>query len=315
MSPKNPQAVTSGAFPDKSSSLPRTEQRMSPHLDLESLPTLELLQELNDNDTQAVQAVQRVLPEIASLVEVAAQAIRAGGSVHYFGAGTSGRLAVLDAAELLPTFNLDRNVVVAHMAGGDTALRYAVENAEDSFSAGAQEATALGPGDIAIGLTASGNTPYVAGALAQAKKNQTYTALVSCNPQALLSEYAQTHIVLDTGPELLTGSTRLKAGTAEKLMLNGFSTALMVQLGRTWSNLMVSVVATNEKLRQRTVRILMEATGLEHSEAVTVLGDSAGELKTAIVCQLGKVSPQVARDALNMTDHSVRRALEQVHGD
>ena len=177
---------------------------------------------------------------------------------------------------------------------------------------GAAAASDLGPNDVAIGLAASGNTPYVGGALEAARARGAYTALVSNNPGARLSPLADVHVLLNTGAEVLTGSTRLKAATAEKLVLNGFSTALMIAVGRTWSNLMVSMVATNEKLRERTVRILREATGLDDAAARTTLSECDGDLKTAIVATLAGATPSDSRRVLADADGSVRAALIQL---
>ncbi|MGD8165760.1 N-acetylmuramic acid 6-phosphate etherase [Herbiconiux sp. P16] len=289
--------------------VPETEQRLTESLELDSLSTTEILALLASQDRVAVDAVAAVAPQLAGLVDIAVACVVRGGSVHYFGAGTSGRLAVLDAAELLPTFNIEPGVVVAHMAGGAEALVRAVENAEDSVDDGRREASTLGPDDVAIGLAASGNTPFVGGALARARELGAYTALISCNPRASLASLADTDIVLRTGPEVVTGSTRLKAGTAEKLALNGFSTALMVGLGRTWSNLMVSVVATNEKLRRRTLRILMQSAGVSQSEGAELLARADGDLKVAIVTAVAAVPVDRAQAALATANGSVRAAL------
>ncbi len=299
------------ATPDAAAArpLPPTEQRLAASADLDALPAAEVLRLLNEQDRVAVDAVQRIIPQLAELVDLAADSFRAGGNVHYFGAGTSGRLGVLDAAELRPTFNLERGRVVAHIAGGETALLDAVENAEDSEEEGAVAAADLRPGDVAVGLAASGNTPYVGGALRAARAAGAHTVLISSNPHASLAPLADIDIVLETGAEVLTGSTRLKAATAEKLVLNGFSTALMVAVGRTWGNLMVSVVATNAKLRERTVRILREATGIEDTEARERLEEAGGDLKTAIVMTVASVTAAEASAALAAGSGSVRAAL------
>lgn len=289
--------------------VPATERRLEASMGLDSMSTIEVLNLLTGQDRVAVDAVAAAGPALAELVDIAADRIRQGGSVHYFGAGTSGRLAVLDAAELLPTFNIDPGLVVAHMAGGSEALVRAIEDVEDSEEGGRREAEGLGPLDVAIGLAASGNTPYVGGALAAARERGAHTALISSNSRASLAPLADTVVVLETGAEVVTGSTRLKAGTAEKLALNGFSTALMVSLGRTWSNLMVSVVATNEKLRRRTVRILMQATDLSEAESQRRLEESGGDLKTAIVAAVAGVDAATAHDALARSGDSVRDAL------
>lgn len=292
-----------------------TELRLDASAELDTLDSFEVLRLLNVQDRVAVDAVEAVLPQLAQVVDVAAERFRRGGTVHYFGAGTSGRLGVLDAAELLPTFNLEPGRVIGHIAGGPAALVNAVEDAEDSEADGAADAAGIGPDDVAIGLAASGNTPYVGGALTAARTAGAYTVLVSSNPHATLAPLADANIVVDTGPEVLTGSTRLKAATAEKLVLNGFSTALMVAVGRTWSNLMVSVVATNAKLRLRTVRILQQAAGLDDQAAREVLAAADGELKTAIVAAIADVPPADARALLAGHDGSVRAALAAASAD
>lgn len=300
-----------GALPpsEQPGALPPTEQRNPRSRNLDELSSLGVLQLLNAENGTAVAAVDAVLPQLADVVDLAAERMRRGGTVHYFGAGTSGRLGVLDASELGPTFNLEPGRVVGHIAGGPEALQDAVENAEDSVADGRRAAAGLGPDDVAIGLAASGSTPYVGGALEAAQDAGAYTVLVSSNPQAPLSRWADTHLALDTGPEVVTGSTRLKAGTAQKLVLNGFSTALMVALGRTWENLMVSVVATNAKLRERTVRILCETVGVDDAAARELLERTRGDLKAAIVTSLAGVSSAEASALLEQHAGSVRDAI------
>lgn len=286
-----------------------TESRNQTTLDLDQRSTLGILEALNDADRSAPDAVRKVLPTLAGLVDAAAESIRNGGRVHYFGAGTSGRLGVLDAAELKPTFNLPEGVVVAHQAGGEAALTRAVENAEDSWEDGAEAAAGVNEGDVVVGIAASGRTPYVGAALTTGRERGAVTALVACAGNPELGPLADYVLAAETGPEVLAGSTRLKAGTAQKLMLNGFSTALMVKLGRTWSNLMVSVVASNEKLRSRTVRILMEATGQPEEACRDALEGAGGELKVALTSMLTGAGPEECREALEIAGGSVRAAV------
>ena len=286
-----------------------TEQRNPRSEGLDELDTLGVLKVMNGEDQAVLTAVANALPQLAELVDIAAERMRRGGAVHYFGAGTSGRLGVLDASELLPTFNLEPGRVVGHIAGGQAALVNAVENAEDSVDDGRRVGAELGPDDVAIGIAASGSTPYVRGALEAAGEAGAHTVLISNNPEAPVAEAAADHIVLDTGPEVVTGSTRLKAGTAQKLTLNGFSTALMIALGRTWRNLMVSVVATNDKLRERTVRILCEAADLSDAKARDLLERCGGELKTALVVSFTSVTPAAAAKHLADNDGSVKAAI------
>ncbi|KHS52245.1 N-acetylmuramic acid 6-phosphate etherase [Brevibacterium linens] len=306
----------SESTPAKSTGRPLspTEQRNPASSGLDDLDTLGVLRVLNAEDRAVIDAVAAALPQLAELVDIAADRMRRGGRVHYFGAGTSGRLGVLDASELLPTFNLEPGRVIGHIAGGQAALVNAVENAEDSGADGSAAGAELGPDDVAIGIAASGSTPYVGGALDAARANGAHTVLISNNPHASLAAKVDVHIVLDTGPEVITGSTRLKAGTAQKLTLNGFSTALMVALGRTWDNLMVSVVATNAKLRERTVRILREAADLDDADARTLLERCDGDLKTAIVVSFTEAAPSLAASTLETHDGSVRAAIAELVG-
>ncbi len=291
-----------------------TEERHPGTAGIDALGTLDVLRLVNAEDALVAPAVARVLPALAALVDAAVEAVRAGGSVHYVGAGTSGRLAVLDAAELLPTFNAPPGLVVAHHAGGADALLRAVENVEDDAGRGRADLRAIAPGDVVVGLTASGRTPYVRGALALARERGALTALVTANPQSELAGLADHCLAVETGPEVITGSTRLKAGTAQKLVLNAFSTALMIRLGRTWSNLMVDVVATNAKLRGRVVRILRDASGATEAEAREALDATGGELKPALVTLLAGVDAGAARAALDAHDGSVARALATLDG-
>lgn len=289
-----------------------TEERHPGSTSIDSASTLEVLRLLNDEDATVPRAVARLLPELAVVVDRAVEAIRAGGRVHYFGAGTSGRLAVLDAAELLPTFNAPDGMFVAHHAGGERALLRAVENVEDDEDAGRTAADSVAAGDVVIGLTASGRTPFVGGALQRARELGAVTALVTSNPRPGLAAHADHVLVADTGPEVLTGSTRLKAGTAQKLVLNSFSTAVMIRLGRTWSNLMVDLVATNAKLRGRVVRILQEATGADEARARAALELAGGELKPALLSLLAGIDTDTARNAVADHDGSVAEALAAV---
>ncbi|WP_405062104.1 N-acetylmuramic acid 6-phosphate etherase [Kribbella sp. NBC_01505] len=286
-----------------------TEQRNPRTLAIDAVGTTEILRMVNAEDASVAGAVAVVLPQLADAVDRAVEAIRRGGRVHYFGAGTSGRLAVLDAAELLPTFHVPDGLVVAHHAGGMEALLRAVENVEDSEQGGADDAAAVTARDIAIGLAASGSTPYVAGALKAARAAGAATVLITSNPDAPLAPLADIVIAADTGPEVIAGSTRLKAGTAQKMILNAFSTTLMIKLGRTWSNLMVDLVATNQKLRNRMLRILAEATGADPDACESALAAADGELKPALVHLLTGAPIPAARAALEAANGRVATAL------
>ncbi|CAL99701.1 N-acetylmuramic acid 6-phosphate etherase [Saccharopolyspora erythraea NRRL 2338] len=282
--------------------------------DIDLLPTLDILHLLNSEDRTVPAAVGRALPELARAVDMAVSALRGGGRVHYVGAGTSGRLAVLDAAELIPTFNVPPNWFVAHQAGGAGAFQRAVENAEDNADAGAAtiEAEATGA-DFVLGLAASGRTPFVMGALDAARRMGAGTGLVSANPESAASSPAEVVIAVDTGPEPITGSTRMKAGTAQKLVLTSFSTSVMIRLGRTYSNLMVSMLATNAKLRGRTISILREATNAPEADCEAALTAADGDLKTALVHLLTGVDVERASAALAVSDGHVREAMRSLN--
>jgi N-acetylmuramic acid 6-phosphate etherase len=286
-----------------------TEGRHPRSLDLDLLPTSDLLRLINDEDATVAPAVAAALTALEDAVDLAVAALRGGGAVHYFGAGTSGRIAAMDAAELPPTYGVEPDRVVAHHAGGAQALDAALEDVEDDLASGAEAAGVVTSGDVAVGLTASGRTPYVVGALGEARRRGARTVLVSANPAAEAAPYADVHVCVETGPEVLAGSTRMKAGTAQKLVLNAFSTAVMVRLGHTYAGLMTGVVAKNAKLHGRTVLILAEASGRDLDTCARVLDDSGQDLKVALVRLLGDVDADRACTALDSADGVVRRAL------
>ncbi|MFE0021828.1 N-acetylmuramic acid 6-phosphate etherase [Amycolatopsis sp. NPDC059021] len=290
-----------------------TEKRNPRTTDIDLMPTMAILGAINAEDRRVPDAVAAVLPQLARAVDYAVEALRSGHRVHYVGAGTSGRLATLDAAELVPTFNVPEDWFIAHHAGGPRALRHAVENAEDDKETGAAELSeAVEPGDFVLGLTASGRTPYVLGALEASNRKGAHTALVSGNPAAAIPAGVDVLIAVDTGPEVIAGSTRMKAGTAQKIILTAFSTATMIKLGRTYSNLMVSVRATNAKLRGRTIRILQEATGMTMADCSDALTESGGDLKTALVHLLSGQDVRASAEALEASGGHVRKALDRL---
>jgi len=310
VSPDRPRAAAEGTDPVLDlSATPPTEQRNPRTTDIDLLPTPAVLALLHAEDALVPAAVEPVLGTLAAVVDEAAERVRRGGRVHYFGAGSSGRIAVLDATELVPTFGLARGIVTAHLAGGDEAIQRAVEGAEDDDASGGADAAGVTAADLVIGLSASGRTPYVAGALTAAAGQGAFTAVVTCNPGSPLRSLAQVAIVADTGPEVIAGSTRLKATSALKLILNSFSTALMVRLGKTYSNLMVEVSATNDKLRARKVRILCEASGADELAAEAALTQADGDLRAALVALLAGVGAERARQALTAAGGNMRGAL------
>ncbi|MGC0313803.1 N-acetylmuramic acid 6-phosphate etherase [Kitasatospora acidiphila] len=278
-------------------SLPPTEQRNPDTLTIDQLGTFELLELINDQDATVPAAVRAALPQLAELVDTALAVLRAGRRIHYYGAGTSGRIALGDAVELGPTYGVGPETVIAHLAGGPGARGTAREDAEDHAPDEHPEDAPVG-GDLVIGVTAGGRTPYVAAALREARSIGAATALLSGDPAAPLAPLADLHIALDTGPEVVTGSTRMKAGTAQKLALNAFSTALMVRSGRTWSNLMIAASARNAKLRERAVRTLVTACQVPPETAAEVLAACADETPTALVTLVTGATPAAARAAL-----------------
>ncbi|WP_326566796.1 N-acetylmuramic acid 6-phosphate etherase [Amycolatopsis rhabdoformis] len=291
-----------------------TEQRNPRTVDIDLMSTMGILSAINAEDRRVPDAVAAVLPQLARAVDYAVEALRGGGRVHYVGAGTSGRLATLDAAELVPTFNVPGDLFVAHHAGGEKALRQAVENAEDDDEAGAAEmSAAVRPGDFVLGLAASGRTPFVLGALEESSRLGAHTGLVSANPRAAKPAGVDVLIAVATGAEVIAGSTRMKAGTAQKLILTAFSTATMIKLGKTYSNLMVSMRATNAKLRGRTIRILQEATGLTMADCSDALTEAGGDLKTALVHLLSGCDVEHSAAALEANSGHVRKALDSLH--
>ncbi|HEU4420087.1 MAG TPA: N-acetylmuramic acid 6-phosphate etherase [Planctomycetota bacterium] len=288
-----------------------TETRNPRTADLDAMSTPDLVAVMNDEDRSVAETVRAALPRIAAAIDEIAERMRKGGRLVYCGAGTSGRLGLLDAAECPPTFSARPDQVVALMAGGAGAISKAVEGAEDSEALGAKDldAIGLGPKDIVVGIAASGRTPYVVGALRHARSVGALTVAVVCNRDSVVAAAAALPIEVITGPEVLTGSTRLKAGTATKMVLNMLSTGAFVRLNKVYGNLMVDLQATNQKLIGRSVRIVSQATGCDLSTAERVLAECDGEVKAAIVVLQHQVDPPTARTLLLTHNGSVRAAL------
>ena len=289
-----------------------TEARNPLTHDLDNLSALELVKLINSEDRKIAAAVEKVAGPIAEAIDRIAAAFSRGGRLIYVGAGTSGRLGVLDAVECPPTFNTDPDMVVGVMAGGAEGLVRAIEGAEDSRSLGQSDLQDLDLNrcDVVVGIAASGRTPYVLGALEYARQAGAFTIGFSCNQEAEIQQYADLNIIPLVGPEILSGSTRLKAGTATKMVLNMLTTGAMVRIGKTFSNLMVDVRATNTKLIERAIRIIAEVTGCDTSDSRALLNRCNGEVKTAIVSYKNAVSPDEARSQLDSVDGHLRRALE-----
>lgn len=280
--------------------------------DLDRLTTLEMVRVINEQDHKVAEAVSQALPQVAQAVDLIAERLGRGGRMVYIGAGTSGRLGVLDASECPPTFSVPEDMVIGLIAGGDRALRHSIEAAEDDPQAGAADLQKVGlcEKDVVVGLTASGRTPYVLGGLAYARSIGAGAIGVACNAPAEISVVADVSILAVVGPEVLSGSTRLKSGTAQKMILNMLSTATMVKLGKTYGNLMVDVKPTNEKLRVRARRIVSMVAGAGEAEAQQALVMCAWEVKPAIVAAMKGLSASQARQRLQQAGGILRRALE-----
>jgi len=279
---------------------------------LDVMSTAEIVSLINEEDATVAPAVRRALPEIARAADLIADRLRRGGRLFYVGAGTSGRIAMLDAAEWTPTFGTPPGLVRAVVAGGAEATVAAASALEDDAELGARDLAAHDPtaGDVVVGIAASGRTPYVLGALRKARTFGAATIAVCSNADAPMAEAADVAIVVLTGPEVLTGSTRMKAGTAQKMVLNMLSTAAMVRLGKVYSNLMVDMVPANEKLLHRARRIVAEAAGISAAQAAQVLEDAGNQVKTAIVMAVLRCGRDEARAALDRAGGVVRTALE-----
>ena len=290
-----------------------TETRNSHTMELDTMSSLEIITEMNREDAVVPQAIAAELPQIAQAVDWVVAAFAAGGRLFYMGAGTSGRLGVLDASECPPTFGVPAEMVVGLIAGGDAAFLKAVEGAEDSRALGEEDlkAHALCSADIVIGIAASGRTPYVLGGLAYARSVGCKTAAIACNKGSMVGEAADLAIEVEVGPEVLTGSTRLKSGTAQKLILNMISTASMVRSGKAYENLMVDVIQTNEKLCVRAENIVIDATGVSRTAARRAIDEAQGSVKTAITTILAGCSAAEAEARLAAAGGHVRRAIAQ----
>jgi N-acetylmuramic acid 6-phosphate etherase len=289
----------------------RTEQRLAASKNLDRMTALEIVRLMNREDRKVAPAVGRELPAIARAVDAIVAAMRGGGRLIYVGAGSSGRMAVLDAAEVPPTFGVPHEAIRAFIAGGRQAVTGAVEGAEDAAHAGvaALRGARVGKGDVVLGIAASGTTPYVLAAIKYARGRGATTIAITSNEHMPLAQVAEIAISVEIGPEVLTGSTRLKAGTAQKMVLNMLSTAAMVKLGHAYENLMIDAVLTNEKLRERAVRILTEASGASVSAAEDALRAAGHDMRVGLVMLKLDVNAGEARKKLAAARGDLRRAL------
>jgi N-acetylmuramic acid 6-phosphate etherase len=288
-----------------------TEQRNPNSMQLDSLSAQELVALINREDQQVALAVEKCLPQIASAVEKIVAAFERGGRLVYVGAGTSGRLGVLDASECPPTYGVKPEMVVGLIAGGDHALRHPIEGAEDNVQQGQADLEEIdfSARDVLVGIAASGRTPYVLGALNYAKQLGATTVSIASNPNSKMAEVADIAIETVVGPEVLTGSSRMKSGTAQKLVLNMLTTASMVLIGKCYQNLMVDVQASNEKLKARALKIVMEATECDNETAANVLAKANGQVKLAILMQLSGLDALEAQSLLDKSNGKLRQAL------
>lgn len=291
-----------------------TEQRNIHTMSLDTMSVQEVLEAMNKEDGNVIDIIHAQLPTIEKTVNAVIDSFNKGGRLIYVGAGTSGRLGILDAVECVPTFGVSSDMVVGLIAGGLKAFTKAVEGAEDDPDLGVQDLKDihLSEVDTVIGIAASGRTPYVIGALDYARKTANHTISISCNKGALMSSHADIAIELATGPEVLTGSTRLKAGSAQKMVLNMISTTAMIGIGKAYENLMIDVQATNAKLQERSKRIIMEATEVDFDTAAAMYEASGKHVKTATVMILLDCTKEQAEERIQVTAGFVRKAIEKV---
>ncbi len=289
-----------------------SEGRNPETMDIDLLPSLDIVQRINQQDKLVPLAVEKVLPEIAQAVDKITAAFKAGGRLVYMGAGTSGRLGVLDASECPPTFGVSDKMVIGLIAGGPEAILKAKEGAEDSPLLGEQDLKSIdfSSNDVVVGVAASGRTPYVIGGLEYANTIGATTVALSCNPDSPIADIADIAISPVVGPEALTGSTRLKSGTAQKLVLNMLTTASMIRIGKSYQNLMVDVKATNEKLVARAARIVIQATDCSKERATQILEQTDYDVKLAILMILTDLDIDTARQQLAHQDGFLRKAVE-----
>lgn len=290
-----------------------TEMKHSASVNLDELPVGDILKLMNEEDKKVAFAVERALGQVEQAVELIHASIQRGGRLFYFGAGTSGRLGIMDAAECPPTFGTAPDLVQGVIAGGHTALFEAVEGAEDIPLLGSEDVRKNGvkAGDVVVGISASGRTPYVIGALEAAKTLQAATISLSCNENSAIDKAADVPINVIVGPEVVTGSTRLKAATAHKMILNMLTTATMIKLGKVYGNLMVNVQSTNVKLRERVKRIVMEVTGVSYDEAARLAEQAGGDARVAILMQQTGGSAEEAARMIEQHGGNIRQALKQ----
>lgn len=289
-----------------------TETRNSKTINIDNMSTRDIINTINEEDMTIAQKVQEVLPSVETAVEMTYHALKQGGKLFYVGAGTSGRIGVLDAVECPPTFSTSPELVQAVIAGGEGAFVEAVEGAEDDPSLGAEDLKErqLTELDVVVGIAASGRTPYVAGAMAYAKEIGAKTISLSSNEDAVISEHADVKIEVNTGPEVLTGSTRMKAASAHKMILSMITTSSMIKIGKVYENLMVDLKVSNNKLKERAKSIVSTITGVSYEKAEDVLAVTDYDVKPAIVMIKADIEHEVAAKSLQEADGFVRQAIQ-----
>ncbi len=286
-----------------------TETRNLLTRDIDIISTREMVQKINDEDKLVAFAVEEALDEISQAIDIISKQFLKGGKLYYFGAGTSGRLGVLDASECPPTFSVEADLVQGIMAGGDSAFKIAVEGIEDNFDAGVEDAKILTEKDVAVVISASGNPNYLLGVLAQAEKVGAKTIGITCNPSGKISEEAGLVICVEVGPEVIAGSSRLKAGTAQKMVLNMLTTGAMIKIGKTYENFMIDLKASNEKLKDRAIRIVAELAQVTHAEALKKLIECDWEIKPAIVSLYLAIDIDKAKEQLKKHNGILRKVI------
>ena len=287
-----------------------TEYRNENTKDIDILSTIDMVRKMNEEDKLVALAVEDATPEIAQAIDLIAKQFLKGGKLFYFGAGTSGRLGILDASECPPTFSTEPTMVQGISAGGDSAIRTAVEGAEDNFEQGKKDAEVLTANDVAVVISASGNPKYLLGVLAYAEEIGAKTIGITCNSKGRIAEEAGLVICAEVGPEVIAGSSRLKAGTAQKMVLNMLSTGSMIKIGKTYENFMIDLKANNEKLKDRAIRIVAQITGVQCSEALAALLKCDWEIKTAIVTIIMKLDAEEARLELRKHGGVLRKLIK-----
>lgn len=286
-----------------------TEFRNESTKDIDILSTVEMVKRMNDEDKVVALAVEYETENIAAAIDLIAKQFLKGGKLYYFGAGTSGRLGILDASECPPTFSVAPDMVTGIIAGGDKAIRHSVEGAEDNFDLGYEDASVLKSDDVAVVISASGNPKYLLGVLKKAEETGCKTIGVTCNSKGRIAEEAGLVICAEVGPEVIAGSSRLKAGTAQKMILNMLTTGAMIKIGKTYENFMIDLKAVNEKLKDRAIRIVAQIADVPYSEALSALLKCDWEIKTAIVTLEMQLDIQAAREELKKHRGVLRKLL------